>query len=283
MLSFYSRVRATFKSLLIIATVALASVANAQNYRILISNDDGIESPLLAVLKQEIASLDNVEVVLVAPHINQSGSSHSSSGGEMDIERVFRDGEFFGYAVYGKPADAVRFGIVHLGAQQPFDLVISGINRGANVGMVSHLSGTVGAAMEGIYHGIPAIAVSQDTSGVDTLKSAKFVSQLVQRYQREGAPQGIVISINIPSGEIKGVQVRPMIDSYLQTDGYTLNRESGNTATYERQRIVVESSHIAGDTFAYQQGYIAITPLKFDWTDHAFIQEVQSWDLQLQP
>lgn len=255
--------------------------ANAQSYRILLSNDDGIESPLLIALQAELAALPGVEVVVSAPHENQSGSSQSTAGTPMVVERLYRDGAFFGYAVHGRPADAVRFGIVELGRDAPFDLVVSGINQGANVGDVSHLSGTVGAAMEGIYLGVPAIAVSQEVRDVNTEHSTRFAAQLVRRYQQQGAPEGIVISINIPAGELQGVAVRPMGDSYLQTAAYTVLERDGDTTIYDRERIIVQSTDTNSDTYAYQQGYVTITPLLFDWTAVDFLDDVQSWNLQL--
>lgn len=259
----------------------LASGAFAQGYRILLSNDDGIDSPLLHALHDALAVLPDTEVVVSAPSENQSGSSQASQGTPLAVNRYMRGGEFFGYAVEGRPADAVRFAIVELGEEQPFDLVVSGINRGANVGDVSHLSGTVGAAMEGLYHGIPAIAVSQDISGVDTEASARFAANLVRRYQQTGAPEGIVLSINIPRGDLKGVMVRPMGDSYLQTSDYEVIEQDGQRTVYERIRTIAQSDNPHTDTYAYQQGYVTITPLRFDWTAHELIDEVESWQLQL--
>ncbi len=130
-------------------------------------------------------------------------------------------------------------------------------------------------------HGVPSIAVSQALEDVNTVASAKFAARLVQKYQREGAPRGVVLSINIPSGELKGVQVRPMGDSYLGTAGYELLGQSGNSSTYRHERIIVQSTDSTTDTYSYQDGYITITPLKFDWTDYDFISEVESWNLPL--
>lgn len=265
---------------LIIGACFFSATLSAQSYRVLLSNDDGIESPLLVALQQALASLPGVEVIVSAPNINQSGSSQSSTG-SFSVDRYFLDGNFFGYAVHGRPADAVRFGVVELGRESPFDLVVSGINRGANVGDVSHLSGTVGAAMEGLYHGIPSIAVSQDSDRVNTQATAGFAASMVARYQRDGAPIGTMISINVPQGELKGVAVRPMGDSYLKTESYKPVAVNGNQTAYERERIIVQSENSSTDTYAFQQGYITITPLKFDWTDHQLLNELESWDLQL--
>ena len=271
-----------YRQLILLTTLCICSASlSAQTYRILISNDDGIDSPLLAALQQELAKLPNVDVVVSAPNDNQSGSSMSSIGGPTVVDRYYRDGSFFGYAVHGRPSNAVMFGLQVLGRDDAFDLVVSGINRGANVGDVSHASGTIGAAMRALYLGVPAIAISQEVEGVNTEAAAKFAAQLVVRYQRQGAPEGVLISINIPAGELRGVAVRPMGDSYLQTGSFELIDESGNRQTYERERIRVPSTDESTDTYAYQQGYITLTPLKFDWTAHELIDEVKSWDLQL--
>ena len=269
------------RALFLLIFLQTSSSVVAQTYRILLSNDDGISSPLLHTLKQELAGLPGVEVVVSAPAENQSGSSHSTDGGPLIVERIYQDGELLGHSVAGKPSDAVRFGLVELGKDDPFDLVVSGINRGANVGNISHLSGTVGAAMEGLLHGVPAIAVSQDVADVDTVASARFTAQLVKHYRESGAPEGTLISINIPSGELQGVKIMPMGDSYLQTSHYELVEQTGERSVYERQRIVVQSLDPSTDTYAYQQGYITLTPLKFDWTDHDITERVESWNLQL--
>lgn len=253
---------------------------SAQSYRVLLSNDDGIESPRLHALHAALIQLPGVEVVVSAPNENQSGASQSSIG-SITVDNYRRDGSFFGYAIHGRPADAVRFGIKELGKDRPFDIVVSGINRGANVGDVSHLSGTVGAAMEGLYHGLPAIAVSEDPDSENTAITAKFTADLVDRYRRLGAPLGTMISINVPAGEIKGVAVRPMGDSYLETGSYEVIQRNGDSTEYERIRLIVESDNPATDTYAYQQGYISVTPLKFDWTDFDMLDEIESWNLRI--
>ena len=260
--------------------VAYTSVF-ADSYRILISNDDGINSPLIHALRDGLATLDDVEIVVSAPDTNKSGSSQSTDGGSRRVERISADGEFFGYAVDGRPADAVRFGLLHLGKDDPFDLVVSGINQGANVGDVSHLSGTVGAAMEAIYQGVPAIAVSQDTANVDTAVTVNLTRQLVAKYQREGAPEGIVISINVPGGELKGVAVRPMGESYLKFSPYELTGTDGEVSQFETAYVGNRALDSANDTYAYQNGYATITPLKFDWTAHEMLSEVEAWGLTL--
>jgi len=266
---------------ILIAGLALISAAaGAQDYKILLSNDDGIGSPLLATLKETLEAIPDVIVVVAAPNENQSGSSQSSTSGNLVVENYELNGEFFGYSVHGRPADAVRFGLAVLSEDRDFDLVVSGINRGANVGDVSHLSGTVGAAMEALYQGVPAIAISQDVTDVDTQVSANITASVVKRYQQQGAPKGSLLSINVPGGELKGVRVKPMGDSYLQTSAYKVVSQNDGQIVYNRERIVERSSDTSTDTYSYQNGYITVTPLNFDWTDYELIPQVQSWDLQ---
>ena len=254
---------------------------SSQDYRILVTNDDGIDSPLLHNLVANLASLSEVEVVVAAPDQNQSGSSQSSIGGPLVVEKVSLNGAAEAYSISGRPADAVRFAVVQLQHQNKFDLVVSGINRGANVGNVSHLSGTVGAAMEGVYHGLPAIAVSQEVTGVDTDASSKFVLQLVERYRSFGAPQGVVMAVNIPRGDLKGVAVRAMGDSYLKSESYIPSFDSEGRSYFERERTIAQSTNDSTDTYAYQRGFITVTPLEFDWTAHSMIEDIETWGLVL--
>jgi 5'-nucleotidase len=188
----------SIKSVFVVFVLLLSSVAAAQDYRILVTNDDGIESKLLLALVLELRKIADVSVS--APRLNQSGASQASTSGALQVEEISSNGTLFGYGVTGTPTDAVRYGLRVLGADKPFDLVVSGINLGANVGKVSHMSGTVGAAMQAVYLGVPAIAVSQDTSNVDTTVTARLVSDLVKRYQQHGAPQGTVRRSDAPHG-----------------------------------------------------------------------------------
>jgi 5'-nucleotidase len=263
----------------LLLTSLLTTNTWAQSYRILVTNDDGVDSPLLAILVDELKTLG--EVVVSAPRTNQSGSSQATTGGRLKVERILREGQLFGYGVLGTPADALRYGLLVLGKDDPFDLVVSGINNGANVGKVSHMSGTVGAAMQAVYLGIPAIAVSQDTSGVDTLVTAKLAAQLVRRYQTDGAPEGAVVSINVPRGVLKGVAIRPMGDAYLGQGQYELIGETPEALEYERTRSIDQSQNESSDTWAYQNGYATVTPLQLDWTDYTLLQQLPGWQLTL--
>ena len=253
--------------------------------RILVTNDDGIESPGIQTLADALRAVAD-EVVVVAPDGNRSGSSHATTSGTPLTVRPFRDGaRLLGYDISGFPADAVRLALLELGGDRGFDLVVSGINRGTNVGNVAHLSGTVGAAMEALFQGVPAIAVSQDASESDYTLAAAFTVRVVVELQRRGFPPDVVLSINVPSGsagDIDGVVAAAMDGSHLQS---RYERQSGSideTATYVRRLVPAGSARPGTDTHAYhEERRITITPLRFDWTDEAMVTEANSWGLMV--
>ena len=149
------------------------------------------------------------------------------------------------------------------------------------MGDVSHLSGTVGAAMEAVFQGVPAIAVSQEINDVDTASSTQFVTELVERYMADQIQEGTIISVNIPAGEHKGIAIRPMGDSYLDTTNYELISTSDSGQIYKRNIALQVSENDETDTFAYQNGYITVTPLKFDWTSYESLEQIRGWNLEL--
>ncbi len=173
--------RLTFPLTTVVACVVASTSAAPndmtvkQRPRILVTNDDGIGSPGLRQLV--LALSKDADVVICAPDSNRSGSSQAvpSLARPMTVKEMDVPGAKQAFAVSGRPADSVCYAVVALSKDKPFDLVVSGINSSANVGDLSHSSGTVGAAMEGVYRGIPSIAVSQggrtrDTSTVLTLR-----------------------------------------------------------------------------------------------------------------
>ncbi len=249
--------------------------------RILLTNDDGIEAEELDVLANELRK--NFDVVISAPRHNQSGSSQATTSRKpLVVERIYKDGKFFGYGVNGRPADAVSFGIMELGKDTPFDLVVSGINRGANVGNVSHLSGTVGAAMQAQYLGYPSIATSQSSSA-NTNLTTSITIDVIKKLMAEGMPKGTVISINVPSGTPKGIEYKKMGGSFIGNTPLEIisQDETNNTITYQNSIMLTPKETEDNDTKAYQDGYVTITPLRFDWTDNARLEELKKWNLKL--
>lgn len=248
-------------------------------YRILVTNDDGIESAGLQTLAKELGRVG--EVVVVAPCGDRSGSSMSVSLREEVGVRMFGEaGDQIGHCAKTTPAGAVLLGLRALGQASSFDLVVSGINRGANVGEVSHISGTIGAAMMAAAHGIPAVAVSQAGS-TDFSYAARFVTKFVVGLREHAPRPGIVFSINVPrttEADTEGVLVTPMGGSYIEI-GYdeveAVDGERKFRPRFDNPRPYPEGS----DSEAYTRGFITITPLRFDWTAHELVEDLREWGL----
>ncbi|RMH05071.1 MAG: 5'/3'-nucleotidase SurE [Planctomycetota bacterium] len=255
-------------------------------YRILVSNDDGIDSPALAALVAALS--EQAEVVVCAPDGNRSGSSQSvaAMGAPMRVREAEVEGAVRAVAVGGTPADAVCFGLLELGRGKPFDLVVSGINQGANVGDLAHYSGTVGAAMEAAFRGVPAVAVSQGGRDRDWSFAASFTARFVAELRRHEPRPGTVYNLNVPSaraGEEPKPAVRAAGGSFLQTTGWEVV-ESGDGGREARARIAFRRQAPPGtDTEAFLAGRVTIAPLRFDWTDREALADLAGWDLGRAP
>ncbi len=260
--------------------------AKEKSFRILISNDDGIDSQGIETLAGVLSKI--AEVVVVAPNGNRSGASHSIDlRKDFTVKPHYKNGSLFGYGASGSPADCVRFGILEMGKDREFDLVVSGINKGSNVGKLSHWSGTVGAAMEGLYNGIPAVAVSQSRSEVKNYNlAACYTMKIVKQIMKKGLPRGVMLNINIPNPrKVKGVKMAPMGGDYIKIAGFHEDDEKNGVKTYgidlkflkNPDKIYLKGS----DTEAFMKDYITVTPLQFDWTDQKMMKELQKWDTSL--
>lgn len=253
----------------------------APTVRVLVTNDDGWQSAGLASVVAALAELG--EVVVCAPLENRSGASHSATifRGEHALREVEVAGASEAWAVDGTPSDAVTFGLLGLGGERGFDLVVSGINAGPNVGEVAHYSGTVGAAMEAVGLGVPAIAVSQEALR-DFADSARFTVSLARRLLAEGADRGVVYSINVPRHRAEGPQsvlVAPMGGRFLQVERVRTSTEAGGRRTFRAVLGFDSEAPEGSDTQAFLSGAITVTPLRFDWTDEAALQRLRGWKL----
>lgn len=252
-------------------------------YHILVTNDDGIDSPGIQALATALRAVG--EVTVVAPCGQQSGTSMS-----ITIDQEFRVRTTpAGSCVNATPASAVRLAVSELAPESGFDLVVSGINIGANVGEISHMSGTVGAAMMGAYLRMPAVAASRDGSPGGFEHAAGVVARFVAELRRRGPEIGIVYSLNFPvatAAETRGIAARPMGGSYFGIDYEEVAGElgeGGDAAGSERRFNSVfvppDPSPAGSDTEAYNDGLVTITPLRFDWTDRATVEALEGWDL----
>jgi 5'-nucleotidase len=230
----------------------------------------------------------DAEVWVCAPEGNRSGASLSSDGWgrPMDLSERAIDGAVKTFAVGGKPVDATHFGLFGMLPEgERFDLVVSGINQGANVGTLSHYSGTVGAAMAAAHLGVPAVAVSQDHELGDYDLAARFARRFVAELRERGARPGVVYSINVPRGTsdaIRGVVPARMGGDFFGVEKYVASEGEGGSLTC---RAVIARGGAApegSDTAAYRGGAITVTPLRFDWTDDAALAELGGWELSVE-
>ena len=239
-----------------------------QHMKILISNDDGYQAPGLVALYDALKDLAEVEVV--APEQNNSAKSNA-----LTLHTplyVQRGANGFRY-VNGTPADCVHIALTGLLDYKP-DLVVSGINNGANMGDDTIYSGTVGAAMEGYLFGIPAIAFSQVERNWQHLDSAaakarELVLQIVEQRLLGSAPWLLNVNIpNLPEAQIKHVKLCRLGRRHAAEAVITQINPRGETMYWIGAAGAAKDDADGTDFHATAQGHVAMTPLKVDLTDH---------------
>jgi 5'-nucleotidase len=272
---------------MLLGAAASAGSGEQRRFRILLTNDDGIDAPGIAALARALEPLGDVSIV--APNQDQSGVSHATSilAGVRSVVPVAKDGAMNAHAVGGTPADCVLIAIRYLHEDEPFDIVVSGINDGTNVGIGSLYSGTVGATVEGALLGIPSVAFSQDSERREYAYSAAVAARIVEETLAKGLPPHTFLNVNVPAGEPKGIAVAPMGGSYLALEEFRPvgNRTDGTTGLrYVLRRANKEElSHMAGesDTSLYAAGYVTIAALRPDWTAEDSIARLNTWSMTL--
>ena len=236
---------------------------------ILLTNDDGIEAPGLAALYNEVADMGDISVV--APSTARSGAGHSISLDPVLCRPVNLPGRFAGYSVEGTPADCVKLALNRLlGPDRPVDLVIAGINHGANVGVHVYYSGTVAAAMEAAFHGLPAVAVSAAyEEPINVARAARHVRHMLGHLLPLEA--GDLINLNIPilsQGPPKGVRVVPHAVTGFREAYASRRGDDGRTIFQFTEGWPQEADEIAGtDTYYLAEGYITLSALRVDMND----------------
>jgi 5'-nucleotidase len=205
------------------------------------------------------------------------------------VEEVPFDDGTVGYATDGTPVDCVRFAALGLIEAFEAELIVSGINHGANLGDDITYSGTVAAALEGVVLGLPAIAVSQQSAAremdfrlgeaFDFARAAAFAARVVEEIEDVPLPGGTLLNINVPAGEVVGVEVA-RLGKRIYRDELSLIDEVSGRRQYRIYGDAPDYHHEAGtDLAAVAEGRIAVTPLHFDLTDRPGIQTLQAYDL----
>lgn len=254
---------------------------------ILVSNDDGIDAPGIQKLVKELKTFANVYVC--APYRQQSAVGHSITiFYPLRAYKHYNGDEFIGMAVEGTPADAVKIGALFFYKDIKFDLIVSGINHGANTAINIIYSGTVSAATEGTILGIPSIAFSLTTfDKVDFSEAARIASKITRRIWENDdmkIHKGTLLNINIPNvseSEIKGIKFTRQGKSYWEDSFEVRADPNGRDYYWLTGKMVYLDSSADFDIAAVRENYISITPMKFDLTDHNAYEEIKNWKLTL--
>lgn len=248
--------------------------------RILVTNDDGILAPGIEALYQAMTEFGEVEVV--APETTQSAMGHAISVLQpLVAQRLHVNGAFHGWSVDGRPADCVKLALLELLPWKP-DFVVSGINAGANTGINVLYSGTVAGAAEGAFFGVPSVAFSLKLSAELNFRRAGDVAREVFRTFVASKPAaGSCLNVNIPAldaGLPLGVRVCPQSSAPMM-DHYHKQTDAAGRAIYILDgRLPNHQDHPDTDLEAIEHGYVAVTPLRFDMTDHARMGSVINWN-----
>ncbi len=244
--------------------------------RILITNDDGYHSEGIIALEEAMCEIGDVYVV--APAAEMSGASHSLTlGRPLRIRQIDANH----WTVDGTPTDCVTLALnrILLPELRPH-ICASGINHGANLGDDATYSGTVAGALESTILGVPGLAFSlAATRSHDFTESARVAKQVAQKALAEGIPEWTLLNVNVPTGEPKGFRIttqgfktaRPVISEHIDPRG----------KPYYWIGEVREGFRAEGGTDfeAIEEGFVSITPMRSDLTNHKAIEELREWNL----
>jgi 5'-nucleotidase len=245
---------------------------------ILLTNDDGIRAPGLVAMYRELVKLGEVHVV--APETVQSATGHGITvSTPLLTNRVTVEETFTGTAVEGRPADCVKLAVARILPRQP-DLVISGINAGANVGINVIYSGTVAAAIEAAFLGLPSIAVSlylRNEIPPDFARTARYAIGAIRQILDAGLKGGQAVTVNLPplrpDESPTGIRaVRQCTNAWLDT--YEERKDPRGRSYYWNSTVfTLGDSDQDTDVAALRDGYITVTPLQFDLTHYLLLRE----------
>jgi 5'-nucleotidase len=249
--------------------------------RILVTNDDGIYAEGIYALAGALARVG--EVTVVAPDTQRSAVGHAITLTDpLRVTEARRNKKFFGYATSGTPADCVKLAIKSIMKGKP-DLVVSGINLGANSGMNILYSGTVSGATEGALLGIPSFAISLDTFvNPEFSAAADFAAKLAQALKKKRLPRGTLLNVNVPAvpkGRLKGVKFTSQSHELFRDWFQKRTDPHGQTYYWMTGKFRTCSAKPGSDVEAIDKGHISVTPIQFDLTDYKFLSELETWDI----
>lgn len=246
---------------------------------ILLTNDDGIQAPGIVAMYRALVRLG--EVMVVAPESGQSATGHGITlSAPLLTSRVTVENGFTGTAVDGRPADCVKLAVSALLPRRP-DLVVSGINAGANVGIQVMYSGTVAAAVEGAFLGIPAVATSlylRRAVPTDFARAAQVAVRTIEQILAHGLAAGQVASVNVPAlmPDEQPAGVRVVKQSvHAGDDTYDRRQDPrGRDYFWNSGVFTLADTEPGTDVAALRDRFVTVTPLQFDLTDH---RQLRAW------
>lgn len=251
---------------------------------ITVTNDDGYSAPGILALAQAMQTIGEVNVA--APGTNQSASGHKKTlFQDIEYHRTTIGDGIPTLAVYGSPADCIAVAALGLMERKP-NIVVSGINRGENMGQDLTYSGTVTAALEAAINGTPAVAVSlanHDANKVEDYQvAAQVIIPIVNKVLEQGLPPFTILSVNVPGvddiSQIQGIRLtRQGVRVYLDE----IEESEGKLVRIVGERPAGNVDELGTDLWAVHRNYVSITPVHLDMTAHRFLSELASWDIQI--
>jgi 5'-nucleotidase len=250
--------------------------------KILVSNDDGIDSAGIYALVTSLREI--AEVTVVAPHQEQSAVGHGiTMQTPLRVFEYHRDGKFFGYAIDGTPADCVKIGIRNIMNETP-DLMVSGINYGSNTAVNIIYSGTVSAAREAAIMDVPSMAISVTSHSVNDFSfAAKVAQKLALKIIEHGLPNGTMLNVNVPNlpeALISGIKITKQGKSKWD-DVYEKRVDPYGRNYYWLTGNLIELDNSPEfDQIAIKNNFVSVTPIHFDLTDYEMLEKMESWKVE---
>lgn len=243
--------------------------------RILVTNDDGYFSEGIEALASALQAVG--EVIIVAPAAEQSASSHSVT---LTRPLRLRQLDERRYNVDGTPTDCVVLALMTILKDNRPDILVSGINHGANLGDDVTYSGTVAGAMEGAILGVPSIAVSMTNRDErDFSNAAALAARLAQKVLQDGLPSGTLLNVNVPPGEVRGIRWTQQGFKGAQTHIVEGTDPRGRQYYWIGEQIYATQVAPDSDYAAIKEGLVSITPLRVELTDQHALELLRNWTL----
>ena len=249
---------------------------------ILVTNDDGFHAKGIQTLVEAVSDLG--QVLVVAPHLPQSGMGHAITiNHPLRLQELNDFGDIEAYSCTGTPVDCVKLAIHGILKRKP-DLIVSGINHGANFSVNVLYSGTMSAAVEGAIEGIPSIGFSllDHSANADFSACPKYVRKVVQKVLSEGMGANTCLNVNIPAiseNRIQGIRICRQGVGHWE-DEFIENKDPSGRSYYWMSGAFGEMDKGEdSDNWALQHHYVSIVPVQFDMTAHREIEHLKSWEL----